>query len=80
MKLKASINPIRAELSCLNCVLDHTIEFNEQTKENYQLIRNKSTEVLEGCKCEGCNCNTFNVELFQNILYRCDRRIYEKIN
>lgn len=65
LELKVKLTPIKANLSCLNCICDTEIKFNEQTVEDYNLrkIRNEGF-VMSELKCQECGCNTFNTDIY----------------
>ena len=68
MEVKVKLVPVKADLSCLNCVGDTNIKFNEQSVEDFNLRKiHESGFVMDDFKCQHCGCNTFNVDIYYEI-------------
>ena len=66
LKVNMKVEAVRAELSCLNCVLDHDVNFDNEDIGDIRFLE-LGTVVLNNCKCDGCGCNSFNAKLFYSV-------------
>lgn len=68
LELKVKLIPIKANLSCLNCVGDTEIKFNEQTVEDYNLRKiHNNGFVMDDYRCQNCGCNAFNTDIYYEL-------------
>lgn len=64
--LYVNMKAIKVELSCVNCVLDHSVDFEKQSMDDLKWVE-MSGIVFDDFKCTQCGCNSFNAKLYYEL-------------